>query len=70
MVEEFEVEPEKLQPEAELRALGLDSLDGVDLVVAIEKAFSCRIAEEEARNIKTLDDIYQRVLSRLGQVGV
>ena len=62
MVEDFEVVVEELKREAPLQELGLDSLDGVDLVVAIEKAFSTRIPEQEARNIRTLGDIYDRVL--------
>ena len=62
MIEEFEVEPGALRPEARLADdLDLDSLDGVDLVVALEKTFSCRIPEEEARGIRTLGDIYARV---------
>ena len=43
MVEEFEVDAPDLRPEAKLDDLGLDSLDGVDMVVAIEKAFHCRL---------------------------
>jgi acyl carrier protein len=66
MVEEFEVEPDKLHSNAALGDdLAMDSLDGVDLVVALEKAFACRISEEEARSIRTLGDIYDRVLSRI-----
>jgi acyl carrier protein len=38
------------------------------MVVAIEKAFSCRIPEDEARAIKTLGDIYARVEQRLGEL--
>ena len=66
MVEEFEVEADSLRPDSLLgEDLGLDSLDGVDLVVALEKAFKCRIAESEAREIRTLSDIYQQVRQRL-----
>jgi acyl carrier protein len=62
MVEGFEVDPDILTPEATLKDdLGLDSLDGVDLVVALEKSFGCRIAEEDARQIKTLQDIYTHI---------
>ena len=62
MIDEFEVEPDSLTPDAKLQDdLDLDSLDGVDLVVALEKTFSCRIPEEEARGIRTLGDIYAKV---------
>lgn len=62
MIDEFEVEPDAIHIEALLGDdLGLDSLDGVDLVVALEKTFKCRIPEEEARGIRTMRDIYERV---------
>ena len=68
MIEEFEVEPESLVSDASLvEDLDLDSLDGVDLVVALEKAFSCRIPEEEARGIRTLGDIYRKVEAGLNR---
>jgi acyl carrier protein len=68
MIEEFEVEPEKLRPEAQLRQdLGLDSLDGVDLVVALEVAFGFRIPEQEARKIRTLGDVHERIRSHLAR---
>ncbi len=69
MIEEFECEPETLKPEARLGDdLDMDSLDGVDLVVALEKAFQCRIPEEEARKIETLGDIYSKVESGLSEM--
>lgn len=68
MVEEFESEEEQLRPEARLREdLGLDSLDGVDLVIALETAFGFRIGEDEIRGIVTLGDVYDRVRARFRQ---
>jgi acyl carrier protein len=59
MVRGFEVDEELLAPEARLAEdLGLDSLDGVDLVVAIEKKFDFRIEESAARQMRTMGDIY------------
>ena len=59
LVDGFEIDPELLSPEARLAEdLELDSLDGVDLVVAIEKAFACRIREEDARAMAMLKDVY------------
>ena len=66
MVDEFEVEPAALEPGAHLKQdLDLDSLDGVDLIVALEKLFQCRIPEEDARDIRTLGDVYERVQQRM-----
>jgi acyl carrier protein len=60
--EAFELTPDKLLPEANLRdELGLDSLDGVDLVVALEKAFQVKIEEAEARQIDTVGKIYAKI---------
>jgi acyl carrier protein len=67
MIEEFEAEREHLVPGAQLRSdLGLDSLDGVDLVVALEMAFGFRIPEQEARRIRTLGDVHERIRSHFG----
>lgn len=57
----FEIDPERLLPEANIfQDLGLDSLDTVDLVVAIQKKFGVQIRDDERiRNIRTLGDVYQ-----------
>lgn len=54
--ESFEIEKEKLQPQAHIfNDLGLDSLDIVDLIVALQKSFGVNIRNEEnVRNIRTL----------------
>lgn len=59
--ESFEIEKEKLKPEAHIFTdLGLDSLDIVDLVAALQKKFGVNIRNEErVRNIRTLQDVYQ-----------
>ncbi|MBI5056069.1 MAG: acyl carrier protein [Nitrospirae bacterium] len=58
--ESFEIEKDKLLPGAHIFTdLGLDSLDIVDLVVALQKSFGVKIRnEEKVRNIRTLQDIY------------
>jgi len=58
--ESFEIEPERLVPEANIFLdLGLDSLDTVDLVVAIQKRFAVQIRDDErVRTIRTLGDVY------------
>lgn len=59
--ESFEIEPDRLKPEMNIfEDLGLDSLDIVDLVVALQQKFGVNIRDDErARQIRTLGDIYQ-----------
>ena len=61
--ESFEVPPEKLQPDKLIfDDLGLDSLDIVDLVVALQKKFDVQIrSDERVRTIRTLGDIHRLV---------
>ncbi len=56
----FEIEPDRLQPQAEIfRDLGLDSLDMVDLVVALQKKFGVQLhSNPEVRQIRSLQDLY------------
>ena len=58
--ESFEIEKDRLKPEAHIFTdLGLDSLDIVDLVAALQKSFGINIrSEEKVRDIRTLQDIY------------
>lgn len=59
---DFEIDPSLLKPDALLREdLDLDSLDAVDLIVAIEKRFGFRVNEGEARSIITLSHIYESI---------
>ncbi len=63
--ESFEIESDRLKPEAHIFSdLGLDSLDIVDLVVALQKSFGVNIRnEEKIRDIRTLQDVYQFIFT-------
>lgn len=63
--ESFEIEKERLVPQAHIFTdLGLDSLDIVDLVVALQNSFGVKIRNEEGvRDIRTLQDIYTFIAS-------
>jgi acyl carrier protein len=66
LVEEFEVDAEKLVPEANLKeTLGLDSLDYIDLVVVIENNFSFKVKPEDFTNIATFQDFCDYIISRV-----
>ena len=62
--ESFEIERERLLPEMNIfEDLELDSLDIVDLVVAMQKKFGVRIRDDErVRNIRTLGDVHEFIL--------
>ena len=70
LAEEFELNREVLKPEALiLDDLELDSLDIVDMVVVLENAFQFKIREEEAlREIRTLGDIHNFVLTKRREI--
>ncbi len=66
LIDEFEVAEEKLLPEANLKeALGLDSLDYIDLVVVIENNFAFKVKPEDFTNITSLNDFYNYVISKV-----
>jgi acyl carrier protein len=67
--ESFEIEKERLVPQAQIFTdLGLDSLDIVDLIVALQNSFGVKIRnEEKVREIRTLQDIYKFIVSLKGE---
>ena len=67
MVEEFEVEPQMISPQANLReTLQLDSLDYIDLVVVIESNFGFKVKAEDFTDIITFQNFYDYVISKVG----
>ena len=68
LVEEFEVEPGKIVPEANLReTLELDSLDYIDLVVVIESNFGFKVKPEDFLSIATFQDFYDYIERQVGE---
>lgn len=58
IVEQLGVDAEKVVPEATfIDDLGADSLDTVELIMAIEEEFDCEIPEEEATKITTVGEV-------------
>ena len=63
LAEEFEIDTDKMLPEANLReTLDLDSLDYIDLVVVIESNFQIKVKPEDFTNIVTFQDFYDYVI--------
>jgi acyl carrier protein len=66
LAEEFEVDPDKIFPEADLKeTLDLDSLDYIDLVVVIENNFSFKVKPGDFVQIATFSDFYNYIISRV-----
>ncbi len=56
VVEQLEVDEEKVTPEASFaNDLGADSLDTVELVMALEEEFEIEIPDEAAEGIDTVE---------------
>ena len=62
MHEGFEIPLEKLNPQAHLFTdLQLDSLDAIDLMVALEERTSRKVNIDVFKNARTLGDVYAMV---------
>jgi len=70
LVEEFELDPAKMTPEARLKEdLGLDSLDLVDMVIVLEEACGFKIKDKAALSkIATLGDV-ENFVAGLAEAG-
>lgn len=67
LVEDFEVEASSITPLATLKeTLDLDSLDYIDLIVAIESNFGFKVKPEDFQGMVTIKDFYDYVANRLG----
>ena len=66
MVEEFELDPEAMVPEARLvEDLEMDSLDFVDLVIVLQNAFDVKLRDDpNVREIRTLGDLHTLILNK------
>lgn len=66
LIEDFEVEPNLITPESTLKeTLDLDSLDYIDLIVAIENNFGLKVKPEDFQTMVTIQDFYDYIYNRL-----
>jgi acyl carrier protein len=71
--EVLQVDLSEVSPGTSLGALGMDSLDKLELVTALEDQLSVRIPDEELKKIQTVGGLVECLLrlqpSRPGQAG-
>jgi len=66
LVENHGLEFEKITPDVKIGedGLGLDSLDQVELLTAIEEEFKVEIPDEDAEKLASIDDVINYLLSK------
>lgn len=65
IVEQLAVDPERVKPEASfIDDLGADSLDIVELVMAMEEEFDLEIPDEDAEKLRTVLDVQNYLESK------
>lgn len=66
IVEQLGVSAEEIKPEASfIDDLGADSLDIVELVMAMEEAFDIEIPDDDAEKLQTIGDTMAYVKERM-----
>jgi acyl carrier protein len=62
IAEQLDVNPDQVTPEARLiDDLGADSLDAVELIMALEEEFGHDIPDEQAEKMQTVGDIIKYI---------
>ena len=54
-----------IDPEKELSALGLDSLDVVELLLELEGEFGIEFTSEELKGLKKVNDLYSAIRAKI-----
>ncbi len=68
IAEQLGVKPEQVTPQASfIDDLGADSLDTVELVMALEEEFGVEIPDEEAEKLITVGDAMKYIEQKAGQ---
>jgi acyl carrier protein len=62
IVEQLGVKPEQVTPEAKfIEDLGADSLDTVELVMALEEEFGIEVPDEQAEKLQSVGDVMKYI---------
>ncbi|HXY54577.1 MAG TPA: phosphopantetheine-binding protein [Nitrospirota bacterium] len=63
-LENFDFPEERLRPEATIESIGLDSLDKIEFLFALEKEFDIKIPDREVKldSIQDIIDVVERLV--------
>jgi len=64
LVSDFGVPAEEVTPDATFEALGLDSLDIVELTLALEDRTGVKLGDEDLEQVRTVQDAISKVEER------
>lgn len=68
LMDQLEVKPEQITPEARLKEdLGADSLDIVEIVMKLEDQFQITIEDEASEGVETVEHIHETLTRLLGR---
>jgi len=68
LVNLLKVKPDELKDELSLQdSIGVDSTEMVELVIALEKAFSVKLSPKEVTKFSTINDIEKVINSKSGR---
>ncbi|RVZ49147.1 acyl carrier protein [Helicobacter pylori] len=66
MAEQLEIDVSQVTPEAKfVKDLGVDSLDVVELIMALEEKFGIKIPDEQAEKIVNVGDVMRYIEKQL-----
>jgi acyl carrier protein len=60
---------EKITPESTFQELGIDSMDGINILFALENEFNINIPDEAAREVRGIKDLVDGVERLLQSAG-
>ena len=66
---ELSLDPAKIDPNAPLDSLGIDSLTFIEFMFKVEDEFGVKVSDEDLRNIKCLADLERHVAASLQAAG-
>ena len=68
-IKELALDPSKIEPNAPLADLGVDSLTFIEFMFRVEDEFGVKVSDDDLRKIKCLADLERHVAASLQAAG-